>query len=49
MQLEAGDDLVQRRGHENDPIMAVIELVQDSLDADAHDVQSVIPRMQPGS
>jgi len=38
IQLEAGNDLVQRLAHENDPIKAVIELVWNSLDADAHDV-----------
>jgi len=38
IQLEAGNDLVQRLAHENDPVKAVIELVWNSLDADAHHV-----------
>jgi hypothetical protein len=44
IQLEAGNDLVQRLAHENDPIKAVIELVWNSLDADAHDVVVTLHR-----
>lgn len=44
IQLEAGDDLVQRLAHENDPVKAVIELVWNSLDADAHHVAVVLHR-----
>lgn len=44
IQLEAGNDLVQRPAHENDPIKAVIELVWNSLDADAHDVVVTLHR-----
>lgn len=44
MQLEAANDLVQRLAHENDPIKAVIELVWNSLDADAHDVVVMLHR-----
>lgn len=44
IQLEAADDLVQRHAHENDPIKAVIELVWNSLDADAHDVVVTLHR-----
>ncbi|WP_434966266.1 ATP-binding protein [Janibacter indicus] len=38
IQLEAGDDHIERLAHENDPVRAVIELVWNSLDADAHEV-----------
>lgn len=42
--LEAGDDLVERLAHENDPVKAVVELVWNSLDADAHSVSAVLHR-----
>lgn len=42
--LEAGDDHVQKLAHENDPVRAVIELVWNSLDADAHHVDVVLHR-----
>ncbi len=42
--LEAGDDHVQKLAHENDPVRAVIELVWNSLDADAHHVTVVLHR-----
>lgn len=42
--LEAGDDHVQKLAHENDPVRAVIELVWNSLDADAHHVDIVLHR-----
>lgn len=42
--LEAGDDHVQKLAHENDPVRAVIELVWNSLDADAHNVSVTLPR-----
>lgn len=44
IQLEAGDDLVQRLAHEKDPVRAVIELVWNSLDADAHDIYVKLER-----
>lgn len=42
--LEAADDHVQKLAHENDPVRAVIELVWNSLDADAHHVNVVLHR-----
>lgn len=44
--LEAGDDHVQKLAHENDPVRAVIELVWNSLDANAHRVDVVLHRSQ---
>lgn len=44
IQLEAGADLVERLAHESDPVKAVIELVWNSLDADAHHVVVVLQR-----
>ncbi|QHN36864.1 ATP-binding protein [Gordonia pseudamarae] len=44
--LEAGDDHVQKLAHENDPVKAVIELVWNSLDADAHRVDVILHRSQ---
>lgn len=44
IQLEAGDDLVQRLAHESDPVRAVIELVWNGLDADAHEVAITLHR-----
>ncbi|GAA4746313.1 ATP-binding protein [Gordonia alkaliphila] len=44
--LEAGDDHVQKLAHENDPVRAVIELVWNSLDANAHHVDVVLHRSQ---
>lgn len=46
IQLEAGNDLVQRLAYENDPVRAVVELVWNSLDADAHDVSVTLHRNQ---
>lgn len=37
-QLEACDDLVERLAHVTDPVKAVVELIWNSLDADAHHV-----------
>ncbi|GAB6938843.1 ATP-binding protein [Isoptericola variabilis] len=48
IQLEAGNDLVQRLAHENDPIKAVIELVWNGLDADAHEVVVTLHRNDAG-
>lgn len=42
--LEAGNDLVERLAHENDPVKAVIELVWNGLDADAHAVSVALHR-----
>lgn len=42
--LSAGDDLVQRLAYEADPIRAVIELVWNSLDADADHVAVTLQR-----
>lgn len=36
--LEAGDDLVERLAHEKDPVNAAVEIVWNSLDADAFSV-----------
>lgn len=44
--LEAGDDHVQKLAHEHDPVRAVIELVWNSLDADAHRVDVLLQRSQ---
>ncbi|WP_158607486.1 ATP-binding protein [Flexivirga caeni] len=44
IQLEAGDDLVQRLAHENDPVKAIIELIWNGLDADAHHVVVTLDR-----
>lgn len=42
--LEAGNDLVERLAHENDSVRAVVELVWNSLDADAHSVSVALHR-----
>jgi len=42
--LEAGDDHVQKLAHENDPVRAVIELVWNSLDANANHVDVTLHR-----
>lgn len=42
--LEAADDHVQKLAHENDPVRAVVELVWNSLDADAHHVVVALHR-----
>ncbi|MGI8434604.1 MAG: ATP-binding protein [Nocardioidaceae bacterium] len=42
--LEAGDDHVQRLAHENDPLRAVLELIWNSLDADADHVTVTLER-----
>ncbi|QTX04205.1 ATP-binding protein [Agromyces archimandritae] len=42
--LEAGNDLVERLAHENDSVKAVVELVWNSLDADAHSVSVALHR-----
>lgn len=44
IQLEAGDDHIQRLAHERDPVRAVIELIWNSLDADANHVTVVLHR-----
>ena len=44
--LVVGDDHVQGLAHEKDPVKAVIELVWNSLDADAHHVAVVLNRSQ---
>lgn len=44
IQLEAGEDLVQRLAYESDPIRAVIELIWNSFDADAHKVDVILHR-----
>lgn len=44
--LEAGDDHVQKLAHENDPVRAVIELIWNSLDADARRVEVKLNRSQ---
>lgn len=46
--LSAGDDHVQRISHESDPVRAVIELVWNSLDADADHVDVVFDRNEAG-
>lgn len=42
--LEAGDDLVRQLSHEREAVKAVLELVWNSLDADATQVDVVIER-----
>lgn len=42
--LEAGDDHIERLAHESDPRRAVVELLWNSLDADAHAVSVVLHR-----
>ncbi|WP_331750154.1 ATP-binding protein (plasmid) [Streptomyces longwoodensis] len=42
--LEAGDDLVRQLSHEREAVKAVLELVWNSLDADASKVDVVIER-----
>lgn len=42
--LEAGDDLVRQLSHEREAVKAVLELVWNSLDADATDVDVAIER-----
>lgn len=44
IRLEAGADHVESLAHESDPVHAVIELVWNSLDADAHDVDVILHR-----
>lgn len=44
IQLEAASDLVQRLAYETQPLRAVIELIWNGLDADAHTVTVTIPR-----
>lgn len=44
IRLQAGDDHVQKLAHENDPVRAVIELVWNSLDADAQRVDVKLNR-----
>lgn len=46
--LEAGNDLVERLAHENDPVKAVVELVWNSLDADAHSISVALHRNDAG-
>ena len=42
--LTAGNDLVQRLAGETDPVRAVIELIWNSLDADANEVSVTLDR-----
>ncbi|MEU8718370.1 ATP-binding protein [Streptomyces sp. NPDC048663] len=42
--LEAGDDLVRQLSHEREAVKAVLELVWNSLDADADEVNVIIER-----
>lgn len=44
IQLEAASDLVQRLAYESQPLKAVIELIWNGLDADAHHVVVTIAR-----
>lgn len=44
IQLEAGDDHIQRLAHERDPLKAVVEIMWNSLDADAHNVKVNLQR-----
>lgn len=44
--IEAGDDHIQKLAHENDPVRAVIELIWNSLDADARRVEVKLSRSQ---
>lgn len=46
--LTAGEDLVQRLANEYDPVKAVIELVWNSLDADADHVEVSFDRNEAG-
>ncbi|MGO9650710.1 ATP-binding protein [Mycobacterium sp.] len=39
LHLEAGEDHVERLAHENDPVRAVVELVWNSVDAEATEVE----------
>lgn len=46
--LEAADDHVERLAHEQDPVRAVLELVWNGLDADAHEVRVELLRNEAG-
>jgi len=46
IQLEAAPELVQRLAHERQPLKAVIELIWNGLDADAHQVTVTISRTE---
>jgi HSP90 family molecular chaperone len=42
--LQAGDDHVERLAHENDPVRAVVELIWNSIDAEATSVTVTLER-----
>jgi Histidine kinase-, DNA gyrase B-, and HSP90-like ATPase len=42
--LQAGDDHVQRLAHENDPVRAIVELIWNSVDAEATHVEVELER-----
>lgn len=44
IRVEAGADHIEGLAHETDPVRAVIELIWNSLDADAHKVEVVLRR-----
>lgn len=46
--LEAADDHVERLAHEQDPVRAVLELIWNGLDADAHEVRVDLLRNEAG-
>ncbi|WP_454301837.1 ATP-binding protein [Salana multivorans] len=48
IRLAAGDDHVQRLAGESDPVRAVIELVWNSLDADANHIEIGLLRNDVG-
>lgn len=48
IQLEAGADHVEALAHERNPVQAVVELVWNSLDAEAHDVAVNLLRNEAG-
>lgn len=47
--LQASDDLVARIAHEGDPVRAVVELVWNSIDAEASSVTVVLDRDSLGA
>lgn len=48
IRLEAADDHVERLAHEQDPVRAVLELIWNGLDADAHEVTVELARNEAG-